>query len=473
LRFDPRWIALTAALALAVAPPDPSWLALLVPALSPLTALASVVAARAVSLGAALGLPLLVLAIARPRWICRTVCPLGPALDVCGRLRRGGAGRIPASTGRVLLWALLGASAAGWPLLLWLDPFALVNAAGRMARHPVGLASVAAGLGVAIPLLFSVLVPRAWCGRICPLGAMQDVLSGLRRRSGASPVRCSDDEDARTGFPLGRASGPALPIVPEKSVVGPGRWPGRSMDPGSHADVERHPHDQVNETEMRPLRSAPPAASGFPAVSRREVLGAGVGVAAAVAARAAGGTVPAPLRPPGAVPGPRFGAVCVRCGNCAAACPSHIIRPDPGRHGVVSFLSPVLDFSKDYCREDCRRCTEVCPSGALVPLRTLDAKKAWRIGLARVDLGTCLLAAGRECTACVAICPYGAIAVASDGFDSKPVIDPALCNGCGACESVCPVEPVRSILVTAEASRSNPGGSSNAVRQGLGVARDS
>jgi hypothetical protein len=37
-------------------------------------------------------------------------------------------------------------------------------------------------------------------------------------------------------------------------MVGPGRWPGRSMDPGSHADFERRPHDQVNETEMRPSR---------------------------------------------------------------------------------------------------------------------------------------------------------------------------------------------------------------------------
>jgi hypothetical protein len=28
------------------------------------------------------------------------------------------------------------------------------------------------------------------------------------------------------------------------------------MDPGSHADFERRPHDQVNETEMRPEDSA-------------------------------------------------------------------------------------------------------------------------------------------------------------------------------------------------------------------------
>ena len=378
-RFDSRWIVLAAALALALAPPDPPWLALLGPAASPLTALAASVAARAVTVVAAFGVPLLILAVARPRWICRFACPLGPVLDACGRGRGGGAGRIPAGTGRVLLGAILGAAAAGWPFLLWLDPFALVNSVGRMVRHPASLATVAAGLGVLVPVLFSWRFPRAWCGRVCPLGAMQDLLSGFRRRA------------------------------------------------------------------------AEPSTSGYPPVSRREVLGAGAGVAAAMVTRALGAPHEAPLRPPGAVQGPRFGAVCVRCGNCAAACPPGIIRPDPGRHGVVSFLSPVLDVSRDYCREDCRRCTEVCPSGALAPLRTLEAKRAWRIGLARVDLDSCMLAAGRECTACVAICPYGAITVVSDGFDSRPVVDPVLCNGCGACESVCPVEPVRSVRVRAGA----------------------
>ncbi len=382
-RFDPRWVVLAVALVLAMAPPDPPWMALLVPALSPLTALASAVATRAVTLVAAPGLPLLLLAIARPRWICRFACPLGPALDACGRLRRGGAGRIPAGAGRMLLGAILGAAAVGSPFLLWLDPFALVNAAGRMARHPADLATAAAGLGVLIPVLFAIGFPRAWCGRVCPLGAMQDILAGLRRSARAEPA------SGATG-------------------------------------------------------------AAYPPLSRREFLGAGAGVAAAVATRASGGTVPGPLRPPGAVRGPCFGAVCVRCGNCAAACPSRIIRPDPGRHGVASFLSPVLEFSKDYCREDCRRCTEVCPSGALAPLRTPGEKKAWLIGRAKVDLGTCLLAAGRECTQCVTACPHGAISVRSDGFDSAPAIDPALCNGCGACEAVCPVEPVRSILVMAE-----------------------
>jgi len=275
---------------------------------------------------------------------------------------------------------MLGAAALSWPFLLWLDPFAGVNALGRMVRHPGSLAAVAAGLLVLIPLVLSVWRPRSWCGRMCPLGAMQDVMTGLRRGA-------SREASASTG-------GPA-----------------------------------------------------FPALSRREFLGVGAGVAAAAAARAAGATARDPVRPPGAVAGLRFGAVCIRCGNCAAACPSRIVHPDPGRHGLVSFLSPVLDFSKDYCRENCVRCTQVCPSGALTPLRTPAEKKVWRIGLAAADPGTCLLSAGRECTACVTACPHVAISVVSDGFDTALRIDADACNGCGACETVCPVDPARAIRV--------------------------
>ena len=66
-------------------------------------------------------------------------------------------------------------------------------------------------------------------------------------------------------------------------------------------------------------------------------------------------------------------------GNCARACPSKIIRPDLGQGGVAGFLAPVLDFEKGYCLETCRRCTEVCPSGAISRL-SLEQKRKARIG---------------------------------------------------------------------------------------------
>jgi MinD superfamily P-loop ATPase len=80
---------------------------------------------------------------------------------------------------------------------------------------------------------------------------------------------------------------------------------------------------------------------------------------------------------------------------------------------------------------------------------SLAEKRRQVIGLARIDLATCLLANGRECTACIRLCPYQAVVMVSseDGFETEPQVNSDKCNGCGACEAVCPVRPARAIRV--------------------------
>jgi ferredoxin len=143
-----------------------------------------------------------------------------------------------------------------------------------------------------------------------------------------------------------------------------------------------------------------------------------------------------------------FIAVCIRCGNCSQVCPSRIIRPDFGQSGLAGLFSPVLTFDQDYCREDCHWCNRVCPSGAIARM-SLAEKRKQVIGPARIDMETCWLANGRECTACIRRCPYQAITLQSseDVFSTEPHVDLVKCNGCGACEAVCPVRPVRSIRI--------------------------
>ena len=115
-------------------------------------------------------------------------------------------------------------------------------------------------------------------------------------------------------------------------------------------------------------------------------------------------------------------------------------------------MTPVLSFNKDYCREDCVRCTRVCPSGALAGL-DIGKKQQIRIGLARVDMNICLLGEDRECSACMRWCPYNAIRyVFSEAeYTLVPVIDAGKCNGCGACEVACPTSPRKAIRIFAQA----------------------
>ena len=124
---------------------------------------------------------------------------------------------------------------------------------------------------------------------------------------------------------------------------------------------------------------------------------------------------------------------------------------------MAGFLTPRLVFDKNYCREDCHRCLEVCPSGAIARLSLAD-KRRRVIGQAVVDLDNCLLVKGRECTACIQRCPYQAITMlsADGGFSNEPHVAVDRCNGCGACEVVCPTSPRRAIQVRPLAGSGHP-----------------
>jgi ferredoxin-type protein NapF len=360
------------------------WTSLVLPATSPFVAVGSTLAARDLGWLSALAFPFLLLAWGIPRVLCRYVCPVGLLQENVARLRRGphhAWRRFPAS-GVWLAAATLGAAALGYPLFLWLDPYAIFHSGLNAWRTPLTVASLLVGATLPALLLLELAVPQLWCQRLCPLGGTQDLLSRLRR------------------------------------------W------------------------TTRLTRRHPPPPAWIASRGRRTFLAAVAGAAGAVAAKSVRSQPPA-LRPPGALPEDMFTGVCVRCGNCAQVCPSHIIQPDLAG-SLTGLLAPRLNFTADFCRESCHRCGQVCPSRAITRLALPDKRRAV-IGEARVDLETCLMALGKECNACVQGCPYEAVSIASgaDGFSSQPRVDPTRCNGCGACEAVCPVRPTRAIAVHA------------------------
>jgi ferredoxin-type protein NapF len=358
-----------------------------IPVLSPFVTIASLIGTRSFQAFIWLGLTVGLLVLIYHRFFCRWICPVGLCVDGAGWLGRklGGKPMQGPSFGRWIVWLTFGGALLGYPLLLWLDPLAIFSNfpfAVQRSRDPV-MWLPATGFGFII--MISIIWPKAWCAKICPLGAFQDILA-LARRSMQSLIY--QKEKAET-----------------ESIV------------------------------------------NF-CIDRRTVLGITAGAGLAWMTRT--GTVKglSPLRPPGAADESQFAGICTRCGNCSRVCPSKVIERDFGHNGLANLFTPVLSFKDDYCREDCIRCTEVCPSGAIVRL-SLNEKNDIQIGLPHVNMNVCLLGDDRECSACKRWCPYDAIhyVFSQEQYSLIPRIDPLKCNGCGACEAICPTKPQKAIAV--------------------------
>ncbi len=186
-------------------------------------------------------------------------------------------------------------------------------------------------------------------------------------------------------------------------------------------------------------------------VATAPALGALAKGADAMGGRGIGGqrhlTKARPVAPPGRRSLSEFMERCTGCGLCVAHCSSKVLRPSANEYGWLNMLHPVLDFGRAYCLYNCTVCTEVCPTGALLPL-TRDEKHIFIIGHASVEAASCI-----GCGRCAARCPRKAVTMnprtAAEGGAARVVacVDTTSCIGCGACEYVCPVHPVKAIGV--------------------------
>ncbi len=139
---------------------------------------------------------------------------------------------------------------------------------------------------------------------------------------------------------------------------------------------------------------------------------------------------------------------CVACQQCVTACPSKILKPSME---LENFMQPQIEYENGYCRFDCNKCDEVCPTGAIRPLSLAD-KSSTQIGFAVWRRGHCIVMEGKSCGNCARHCPTGAIKMektnpADPNSIEIPVINKNRCIGCGACEYVCPSRPKSAIYV--------------------------
>ena len=157
-----------------------------------------------------------------------------------------------------------------------------------------------------------------------------------------------------------------------------------------------------------------------------------------------------PILPPGSLSARNFAQHCTACQLCVSVCPNQVLRPSGN---LLTLMQPEMSYERGYCRPECAKCAEVCPTDA-IHLTSLADKSAIQIGHAVWIKENCVpLTDGVECGNCARHCPTGAIQMVvsdPDMADSPkiPVVNAEKCIGCGACENLCPSRPFSAIYVT-------------------------
>lgn len=301
---------------------------------------------------------------------------------------------------------------------------------------------------------------RTYCNTICPVGT---VLGFLSRYSLFKP---RFDTSKCNGCKLCARNCKASCIDPAAHTIDYSRCVAcmdclENCRQGAITYTLRSPKPvPVVETPKPSAASADPMTDG---VSRRRFLGV-VGLFAYSALRAqekkvdgglaviADKKVPdraTPIVPPGARSLRNFTAHCTGCQLCVSVCSNQVLRPS-GK--LMTLMKPEMSFERGYCRPECVKCSEVCPTGA-IHLTSLAEKSAIQIGHAVWIAENCVVNTdGVQCNNCARHCPSAAIhMVHTDPDDPEslriPAVNEERCIGCGACENLCPTRPFSAIYV--------------------------
>ncbi|MCB9207028.1 MAG: 4Fe-4S binding protein [Ignavibacteriales bacterium] len=156
-----------------------------------------------------------------------------------------------------------------------------------------------------------------------------------------------------------------------------------------------------------------------------------------------------PVSPPGSLSIENFNDNCTACHLCVASCPTQVLQPSFLEYGLLQIMQPRMDYKSGYCTFECKICSEVCPSGAIVN-QDLEAKKTIQLGKVNFIKENCVVYTQKtDCGACAEHCPTKAVKMELDIEVNKnaPVTNQEICVGCGACEFACPTKPYKAIYV--------------------------
>jgi len=157
-----------------------------------------------------------------------------------------------------------------------------------------------------------------------------------------------------------------------------------------------------------------------------------------------------PISPPGSLNVGRFSTLCTACHLCISSCPTQVLLPSFLEYGIAGVFQPKMNYDASYCNYDCVLCSQICPTGAILPL-DIFSKKEVQIGKAQFIKDDCIVVSKKkDCGACSEHCPTKAVTMVP--YEKKlmvPDVNNEVCVGCGACEHACPVQPSKAIYVSA------------------------
>ena len=428
---------------------------------------------------------LLLLTLVFGRIYCSVICPLGVMQDLMASVRRkkNRYSYSPAvSWLRYLMLAVMVVAVAAGigSLVALLAPY---SSFGRIATHLLqplymGVNNVLASLAeradsyafysvdvwlrtlptlIIAAVTFVVLFILAWrngrtyCNTICPVGTVLGFVarfSWLKVRFDADKCRncslcsknckasCIDYKTHTVDYSRCVACGNCV----EKCKFGALHYAPATKK----ATSEAQPSDLPDKSKRTFLLTTALAGTALMAQEKKKVDG-GLAVIEAKAIP----TRQTPITPPGSMSAQNMARHCTGCQLCVAQCPNQVLRPATD---LTHMMQPVMSYERGYCRPECTRCSEVCPTGAIKPI-TPEVKSSTQMGHAVWIKKNCIpLTDGVECGNCARHCPVGAIEmVPSDPDDDAsayvPAVNESRCIGCGACENLCPARPFPAIYV--------------------------
>jgi formate hydrogenlyase subunit 6/NADH:ubiquinone oxidoreductase subunit I len=128
-------------------------------------------------------------------------------------------------------------------------------------------------------------------------------------------------------------------------------------------------------------------------------------------------------------------------------CITNTLQPALFEAGLEGLWTPKLRMRLAPCEQQCNLCGQVCPTRAIRPLDLIERIHA-KVGTAILKRESCLVwEQDRLCLICDEICPYDAITFRwVDGL-KRPFVLEHRCNGCGQCETACPIQGDAAIVI--------------------------